>query len=175
VCEHLREAGLRAGSIAVDGWLHLPAVRFAKVDPAGHFYRHAIRFEELFRDLVVPLRNRRSIRLAMEYTEETARTYRRHWYAFDDLDVIVLEGIFLLKPGFRRHYDVSLWVECTFQTALERAVARAQEGLGPEATRAAYRRLYVPAQALHIARDDPRAAASLVVVNDPRLDARGIT
>jgi len=174
LASRLAEAGLRAAVVGVDGWLHLPSVRFGARDPIGHFYRHAIRFEDLFRDLVLPLRRRRSVRLTMDWAEETAHTYRRHRYAFDDVDVVLVEGIFLLKEGLRRHYDLSVWVDCTFQTALERAVARAQEGLGPEETAAAYRRLYFPAQALHIARDDPRSAADMTLVNDPRLERRTV-
>lgn len=87
--------------------------------------------------------------------------------AGDGLDVVVLEGIFLLKPEFRRHYDVALWVECGFETALGRALARGQEGLSREETIRAYRTIYFPARELHLARDDPRSAATLVLDNDP--------
>lgn len=81
----------------------------------------------------------------------------------------MLEGIFLLKREFRGHYDLSLWVECGFETALERAIARGQEGLPEAETIAAYRTIYFPAQELHFARDDPKAAATLILGNDPRI------
>lgn len=32
-----------------------------------------------------------------------------------------------------------------------------------------YRKIYFPAQEIHFARDEPRAAASAILVNDPRL------
>ena len=59
------------------------------------------RFEELFTQLVLPLRDARSLRLEADFAEETATEYRRHVYEFTDLDVIVLEGIYLLKAGIR--------------------------------------------------------------------------
>ena len=34
-----------------------------------------------------------------------------------DIGVIVLEGIYLLKRAFVRHYDLSIWIECSFETA----------------------------------------------------------
>lgn len=161
--------GMRAAGITIDGWLNLPDRRFNAAAPAEHFYRHAIRFEEMFSTLVVPLRDRRSHRVEADYTEETATAYRRHLYAYENVDVIVLEGIYLLKPALRAYYDLAVWIECTFATALERAIARAQEGLPPAATIRAYETIYFPAQRIHFERDDPRRAATLIVDNDPRL------
>ena len=60
IVETLRAKGLRVAEINIDGWLNLPHVRFSKENPAEHFYRHAIRFDALFAQLVVPLRQRRS-------------------------------------------------------------------------------------------------------------------
>lgn len=164
----LSAQGVRVAVITVDGWLNLPDVRFSRIDPPGHFYRHAVRFEEMFERLVFPLRDHRSIRLEADTTEETARAYRRSLYEFSGVDVIVLDGIFLLKREFQQHYDASFWVDCSFETALERAIGRAQEGLSPEQTSRAYRTIYFPAQEIHLAIDRPRQAATAVLANDPR-------
>lgn len=83
--------------------------------------------------------------------------------------MLLLEGIFLLKREHRHFYDVSAWVECSFETALERASARAQEGLSPIDTARAYESIYFPAQRIHLRRDDPRASADWILINDPRL------
>jgi uridine kinase len=79
---------------------------------------------------------------------------------------IVLEGIYLLKREFRAHYDLSFWIDCSFATALARALARRQEGLSADETIAVYRTTYFPAQELHFARDDPRTSATAIVNND---------
>jgi uridine kinase len=169
IVKALQEQGVRAAGINVDGWLSLPPVRFSTVNPAEHFYEHGIRFDEMFAELVLPLRDRRSVRVEANYTEETATTYRRHVYDFSDIDVVVLEGIYLLKRAVRAYYDLSFWIECSFATALERAVLRAQEGLPPEETVAAFHRIYFPAQEIHFERDDPRGAATAIINNDPKL------
>jgi uridine kinase len=170
LAERLRAEGCNAALLGVDGWLNLPSRRFSADDPAGHFYRHAIRSDEMFARLVLPLRDRRSIRLEADFTDETATTYRSHVYEHHDVDVILLEGIYLLRRDLRAHYDLSIWIECTFETALERALARAQEGMSPRETIRAYETIYFPAQRIHFERDEPCAAASLVIVNDPRLE-----
>jgi uridine kinase len=169
VVKALQARGVRAASINIDGWLNLPAKRFNSANAAEHFYLHAIRFDEMFAQLVLPLRDHRSVRIEAEYAEETATQYRRHLYEFDDIDVIALEGIYLLKRALRAHYDLSFWIECSFDTALERAIARAQEGLPEEETVNAYRTIYFPAQEIHFQRDNPRTAATMIVNNDQRL------
>ncbi|HKQ62396.1 MAG TPA: hypothetical protein VJS92_13975 [Candidatus Polarisedimenticolaceae bacterium] len=171
----LTSSGWRVAALHADRWLHLPERRFAppgSSDPGGHFYDHAFRFDEMFDQLVLPLRRRRSIRLRAASTEETSRRYSCQTYEFADVDIILLEGIFLLKRTLRMRYDVALWIDCTFATALERALARGQERLPEPETRQAYETIYFPAQRRHFALDRPRAAATLIVPNDPRLAQR---
>jgi uridine kinase len=170
IVKALQMKGVRAVGINIDGWLNLPHKRFSTLNPPEHFYLHAIRFDQMFAQLVLPLRDHRSLRVEADFTEETAAESRRHMHEFEDIDVIVLEGIYLLKRTFRAHYDLSVWVECSFATALERAIARAQEGLPAEETVRVYRTVYFPAQEIHFQRDNPRGAATLIVNNDPRLD-----
>jgi uridine kinase len=164
--DFLAARGARATGINIDGWLNLPAQRFDDLRPAEHFYAHAIRFEEMFSTLVLPLRDRRSIRVTMDYAEETATTYRKQTYEFDRIEVIVLEGIYLLKREFQAYYDLSCWIECSFDTALQRAISRAQEGLSEEATVHAYKTLYFPAQEIHFERDRPQESATFTIRND---------
>jgi uridine kinase len=98
----------------------------------------------------------------------TSWTWHR---SFDDIDVILVEGIFLLKPAYRGHFDESFWVNCTFKTALERALARGQEGLPPDETIRDYQTIYFPAQRIHLHEDNPRAFATAVLNNDPQISA----
>jgi uridine kinase len=169
IVAELQRRGARAVGINIDGWLNLPHARFNEERPAEHFYLHAIRFDEMFGQLILPLKRDRSIRVEADFAEETAREYRKQTYEYQDVDVIVLEGIYLLKRAYRHYYDWALWVECSFETALERALQRGQEGLPPAETIQAYRTIYFPAQEIHFRLDDPRAAADAILINDPRL------
>ena len=96
IAQELRDQGLRTEVIHVDGWLNLPSVRFHEDRSAEHFYRNAIRCEEMFEQLILPLKRQRSIQVEANFAEETASTYRRHEYRFENVDVILLEGIYLL-------------------------------------------------------------------------------
>lgn len=162
----LESRGLRTALINVDGWLNLPHVRFNSEDPGRHFYHHALRLDEMFERLILPLKETRSISLEADLAEETASEFHRFEYNLDGIDVILLEGIFLFKPQYAGHFDLRIWIECSFETALTRAVERSQEGLGRDETIRAYETIYFPAQRLHIDLDQPRSAAHLIVLKD---------
>lgn len=161
----LTTRGINIAVINIDGWLNLPSVRFDPADLAGNFYRRGIRMEEMFRRLLLPLKDGRSIYLEADHADETATEYRKHIYDFRDIDVILLEGIFLFKREYASVHDLRIWIDCDFDTALRRAIARSQEGLSPDATADAYRTIYFPAQRLHFRIDRPRNTADLIYSN----------
>jgi len=169
IARSVKTRGLKPAVINVDGWLNLPHVRFNPQNAGKHFYQHAIRFEEMFERLVLPLRDTRSIDVESNFVEETASTFRKHRYDFHDIDVVILEGIFLLKPAYRHHFDFTIWVDCSFAVALERAIGRCQEKLSPRETKRAFETIYFAAQRFHLDQDDPRGAADVILMNDKAL------
>jgi uridine kinase len=163
---HLALRGVIPAILNVDGWLNPPEKRFDQSAPAVNFYENAIRFDQFFSQLVLPLRDGRSIHLEADVVEEIASNYRNHTYHFKDVPVVLVEGIFLFKPQYRKYFDLAIWIDCSFPTALVRAIDRAQEGLSPANTIAAYERIYFPAQRIHLDQDKPRENADLIFEND---------
>lgn len=166
LAERLRGDGANVAVIGGDGWLHLPEKRFAKQNPGEHFFLNAFRFEELFLQLILPLRAKRTVWLKANHTEETATHYRQKIYDLRDVDIAILECVFLFQPAFESYIDLKIWVDCRFETALARAIDRRQEDLPPADTIAAFEHIYFPAQRLHIERDNPQARADIVFPND---------
>ncbi len=152
--------------INADGWLNLPDVRFSRIEPGKHFYENAIRIDEMFRDLVLPLKRDRNVNLTADHVYETSSVFHKHRYTYENIDIILLEGIFLFKRVYVEHFDLRIWIDCNFETATKRAIARSQEQLSHEQTVAAYEAIYFPAQRLHFAIDDPLAAADLLYNNN---------
>lgn len=159
-------ADFNVAVISVDGWLNLPHVRFSDADHGRHFYENALRLDDMFERLILPLRRNRSINITANFAEETVAEFRPHNYLFDNIDIILLEGIFLFKKPYADLFDLKIWVDCDFGTAMRRAIARSQEGLTKEETIAAYERIYFPAQRLHFRLDSPQAASDLIFQND---------
>jgi len=166
IAESLHKRGIKLAVISADGWLNLPHVRFHQQDLAKHFYENAIRFDEMFERVILPLRGTRNVNVKSAFTEQTATTFRKYRYAFCNIDIILLEGIFLFKPMYRDHFDLKVWIDCSFATALRRAIARGQEGLPPQETKRAFETVYFPPQRIHLMRDKPSNAADIVFTNE---------
>ena len=169
----LERAGLRVALIGIDPWQNPQTTRFSTVEPATHFYRHAIRFDELFSQLVDPLVADRAIRLETRGIRTDADVWDELVYDHADVQVVLLEGIFLFRRDLARRYDLRIWVDCSLDTALRRALARNVENRPLELLRRDYEHIYHAAQRLHFAIDDPRSAADLRLANDIDVPTRG--
>jgi uridine kinase len=167
LAQRLRALDSNVAVVSADDWLNLPDVCINRDDPAEHFYKHALRFDEMFERLVLPLKQSRRVDLVADCGDAKATVHRKHRYRFRNIDIILLEGIFLFKPTLRDHFDLKVWIDCSFSTALQRAIARSQEGLPPAETKKAFETIYFPAQQIHLARDNPRTHADLIMDNDP--------
>lgn len=166
VGKRLTDRGIKVATINTDGWLNPPDIRFGHGDPGSRFYENALRLDEMFETLVIPLKRIRSIELEAELIEETESRYHSYYYSFFDVDVILLEGIFLFKHKYEAIFDLKIWIECSYETALRRAVARRQEGLIVSDTIQAYKKIYFPAQQIHSEIDEPISTAHIVFTND---------
>ena len=162
----LRAKSLNVAPISADDWLNLPEVCINPDNYAEHFYENAIRFDVMFAQLIFPLRDHREVDVLADCGDAKAAVPRKHRYVFRNIDVVLLEGIFLFKSNYREHFDLKIWIECSFQTALRRAIARGQEGLPPTETQNAFEMIYFPAQWIHIERDDPCGDADIIFMND---------
>jgi uridine kinase len=166
LADALRAKSLNVALISADDWLNLPHVSMNRENYAEHFYDHAIRFDEMFERLIVPLKYHREINITADCADAKATTYCERRYDFRNIDIVLLEGIFLFKRRYRHQFDLSVWIDCSFECALKRAIERGQEGLPPPETIKAFQTIYFPAQRIHLARDNPREGADIVFAND---------
>src|SRR5262249_53128606 len=125
----------------------------------------AYRFDELFSGLIDPLCRTRSISTTAPLLDLATDQISEHRFELGDVDVVLLEGIFLFKRAIRARYDLSIWIECGFEAALGRALERNQENQSQDELARDYERIYFPAQRIHFERDDPRAHAAITIPN----------
>ncbi|MGZ3601508.1 MAG: uridine kinase [Ktedonobacterales bacterium] len=93
--------------------------------------------------------------------------------------VLLIDGVFLLRPELVAFWDYRIFVKVSFATALERAMRRdiALFGSG-EAVQARYHDRYIPGQHLYFDAAHPQEHADAIVYNEdpdnPRLLFRNI-
>jgi uridine kinase len=78
--------------------------------------------------------------------------------------VLVVDGVFLLRPELRERWDITVHLHVPPETTIERAVQRDAKALGgADQVLVRYRERYLPAQELYRAEAAPFAHADLVV------------
>ena len=84
--------------------------------------------------------------------------------------VLLVDGVFLLRPELLDRWDLSIFVAVTFERTVDRARARGTALSGPSADTTgierSWRDRYIPSQQLYLARDRPADHADIIVNND---------
>src|SRR5215475_2788748 len=106
LADALRAKLLNVALISADDWLNLPSVCLNRENYAEHFYKHAFRFDEMFERLILPLREHRGVDVLADCGDAKATIHRKHRYVFRNIDIVLLEGIFLFKAAYRDYFDL---------------------------------------------------------------------
>jgi uridine kinase len=81
--------------------------------------------------------------------------------------VLLLDGVFLLRPELRAAWTLSVYLDVSEEQVLARACRRDAELFGSEAAvLQRYRRRYLPGQAIYRAEAQPRDHADIVIDNE---------
>ena len=89
LAEGLRKGGWNVAALSADDWLNLPDVCIVCINSdnyAEHFYEHAIRFDEMFEQLIIPLKENRGISLTADCADAKATRYRKQCYDFREIE-----------------------------------------------------------------------------------------
>lgn len=164
----LNAAGVDTIRVSTDDFQNPPEIRWqlGEASPEG-FYRHAVDFAALDREVLVPLgpdgsrRYRTSVYDIFALRPDVSE--RRE--APDDA-VLILDGLFLHAPAVLRSLDYTVFISTPFETCIDRALTRNQERKGDGAeVEELYRTRYVPGFQLYFAECRPDERASATVPN----------
>jgi uridine kinase len=162
----LTTRGYRVALINTDPWQNPIAIRLQKKDPAQNLYEHIFKWDEFFEQLIFPFQKNKSIYLETKGIRTNEDIYYPLIYDYNDIDILLIEGILLFKKKYLSCYDYKIWINSSFETGLKRAVKRNVEGLAEEELIHDYHTFYYPAQRYHFEKDDPVRNADLIFDNN---------
>jgi len=175
----LRAANQPVIRASIDGFHHPRALRYrrGKESPEG-YYADSFDYPGLRCALLEPLGpggSRRYRTAIFDYRQDCPLDQPEQ--VADPNAILILDGIFLLRPELAENWEVRIFVQVSFETSLERALRRDAPALGgEEQVRQRYQLRYFPAQRLYLQRCDPLHQADAVLFNDepqtPRLEWR---
>ena len=154
---------------SIDGFHNPSAIRYRRgaLSPEGYYqdsFNYPMLIEALlqplgpggslaFRRAVFDFRTDKIVQVPIELAERNA--------------ILLLDGVFLLRPELRAHFDFSIFLRADFDVTLARAEQRDLELLGNvEEVRRRYRERYIPGQELYLTAVHPERIASVVIDNN---------
>jgi uridine kinase len=79
--------------------------------------------------------------------------------------VLIVDGVFALRPELHRHWDLSVWVDIDSELSVRRGADRDSQREGTDAAETLHRDRYGTAEAIYVAEVDPVTVANVVIDN----------
>lgn len=173
ISEELERLGRDVIRAGVDGFHRPREVRYrlGPLSPRG-YYQDSFDYTAVMSCLLLPLGPGGSLRyrIATYDFRADAPVDAPERVAPPDA-VLLFDGVFLLRPELRMHWDFRIFVDTSFEITLKRAMGRDTDLFGtPDGVRERYLRRYIPGEKLYLREASPRDHADVVVENDDPLN-----
>jgi uridine kinase len=154
---------------SLDGFHNPRSIRYRRGpdSPLG-YYMDAFDYTGLQSALLQPLGpgGNRCYRTAI-FDYLTDKTLQIPWMTAGLQDILLFDGIFLLRPELATAWDFSIFIEVSFETALQRAIQRDLSLFdSPQTVLDRYQRRYLPAQQYYLQVNTPASRANMVIENN---------
>jgi uridine kinase len=116
-------------------------------------------WRRLRKQVLDPLRRDRDARYQVYDWDRDALTA---WRTIPHGAIVVVEGVYTLRPELRALYDLHIWVECPRHIRLARGIAR--DG---ERARARWEEDWMPSEDRYVAECEPAASADMIFDGAP--------
>ncbi len=166
VAQELAGSGRPVIRVCADKFQSPPEKRWqlGRHSPEG-FYRHAIDVEAIRDQLLEPLNgpDQFSYR-SSTYDIRNMKPNRSPMHAAAPDSLVIVDGLFLFMPMLMPYWDLTVFVDTPFNTCIERARLRNQEGFkDADSVEKRYRERYWPGYQLYLEEFDPKSLVDAVV------------
>ena len=165
----LKKSGRQIIQVSVDDFHNTQEQRYrrGKESPEGYYY-DSFNYPALIEKVLQPL------------SPEGSRTYLKSWFNFkqdfrtqeewltaEEDAILLVDGIFLMRPELFDFWDVKIFVDIQFDTSIERAIERDLYQHGSiAAINRLYQLRYIPGQKIYFERCFPHQRADVIIRND---------
>ncbi len=166
---HLSRSGRQIIRASIDGFHNPRVVRYRQGrDSSRGYYEDSFNYKLLQQTLLDPLAsgNLEYKEAAFDYITDTE--LELPWKKAKLDAILVMDGIFLLRPLLVGYWDVKVFLDVGFEVTVPRAVLRAQTGQSRQSEQEivkAYADRYIPGQKLYFEESCPQQAADIVIDN----------
>ena len=169
LAEFLTKRGHSIIHASIDGFHNSAEKRYrlGSKSPEG-YYKDSFDYDSLQRCLLEPLKDGSNLeyRTAVYDFSTGSTVYQEPRKAPRD-SILLMEGVFLLRPELRRFWNYSIFLHTDFEQVISRAKARDQCIFGAaEDIEKRYRSKYIPGQQIYLREANPFSNADIVIDNN---------
>lgn len=168
VAYELRLVGISVAIVHSDDWESSDSIRFNVMNSPQEYYLNAYRLDDMVEELILPLKLFGSVKTSA--TLENVLQPRTVYYDLEKIDIILIEGVYLLQSAYLDLYDYSIWVKSDFDAAFKRLSNQMNIEQSQEALVNLFEGLIKPAAQYHIYTDDPQENAKSVYIEEEKSD-----
>lgn len=173
VATALRLEGISVAIVHSDDWEASNSVRFNVMNSPEEYYFNAYRLDEMVEQLILPLKLFGSVKTSV--TLDDVMAPRTIDYNLENIDIILIEGVYLLQEAYLDLYNYTIWVESDFDAAFARLDSQVDIEQSQEALVNLFEGLIKPAAQYHIYTDDPQGNAKSVYLEQENSDNDNIS
>lgn len=162
--ELLEVEDIRVALVRGLDWESPKDVRFNVMNSPEEYYLHAYRYDEMFEELIIPLKLFGNLEKTI--TLDDVMSPRVIDYNFTDIDIIIIEGVYLLQASYLDFYDYTCWIQSDFDTAYHNLKSLNKIEAYEEELINIFKRLLKPAAQYHIYTDDPQGHANAIFIDE---------
>jgi len=154
--------------ISIDKFHNPKSVRVkrGKFSPEGFFY-DSFNYKSLIENVISPVKSNSDYLIygVFDYRKDSAVDEVKIPISKDT--VVLFDGIFLLRDELYKYWDISIFLDITFETVLKRALARDVRFFGSEKeVIKKYNKRYIPGEKIYLDKCKPKERADIVIDNN---------
>jgi uridine kinase len=156
--DFLLENNINTYFLSGDDFLFDRETRYANPNQIQGYYNESFNYEMMFNEIILPAMNSSTFSKGIEHLDWQNNKMVTREFTFKSPFVLILEGVFIFKEQYIKHFDYKVWLDISFKDALKRAFQRSRdiEYYGDKNTiMKRYTERFYPAQLYHILNDNP--------------------
>ena len=154
--------------VSIDKFHNAKETRLSKGEysPVGFFY-DSFNYEKILELVLNPIKNRASLIVKGIYDYRVEDGIAADSAKITKDSIILFDGIFMNRDELRGYWDLSIFLDVSFETVRKRAVLRDTKLFGTEEEALnKYDKRYIPGEELYIASCNPKDRADIVIDNN---------
>lgn len=163
-----KNKGIESIRVSIDKFHNAKEIRLSKgaYSPEGFFY-DSFNYGKILELVLNPIKNRASSIIKGIYDYRVENGIAADSAKITNDSIILFDGIFMNRDELRGYWDLSIFLDVSFETVRNRAVLRDAKLFGTkDEVLKKYDQRYIPGEELYIASCNPKDRADIVIDNN---------